>query len=69
MSIHHLRGDIRGMLLNWDDRLFRGMFKHDDGRPMEPREAKLVLMDQLGFDPFEKGCPGHISESVAEDKK
>lgn len=74
-TIIHIRGDIRGMLLNWNDRDFRGMFRHDDGRLMEPREAKLVLMEELaagrnyipygdcpGFDPVEKGCPGHEKE-------
>ena len=72
MSIHHIRLDIRGALLNWEDRMFRGMFKTDDGKTMEPREAKLQLMEELqkgrnyipygdcpGFDPVDKGCPGH----------
>lgn len=80
MKTIHIRGDIRGMLLNWDDRLFKGMFKHDDGRPMEAREAKIVLMNELAagrnyirygdcpdFDPVEKGCPGH--EQTAEASK
>lgn len=71
-KIIHMRLDIRGALLNWDDRMFRGMFKTDDGRTMTEREAKLQLMDELakgrnyipygdcpGFDPFNNGCPGH----------
>lgn len=69
---YHMRLDIRGALLNWEPRMFRGMFKTDDGRTMEPREAKLQLMEELAkgrnfipyghcpeFDPIEKGCPGH----------
>lgn len=72
MKTIHMKLDIRGALLNWDDRSFRGMFKTDDGRTMEPREAKLQLMEELSkgknfipygdcpdFDPIEKGCPGH----------
>lgn len=72
MSIHHVRLDIRGALLNWEDRMFDKMFKNDDGSTMSWREAKLKLMDELaagrnyipygsceGFDPVEKGCPGH----------
>lgn len=57
----HMRLDIRGALMNWDIAMFRGMFRHDDGRVMTSREAKLHLMDEL-----EKGhkyipcgdCPG-----------
>lgn len=76
---YHLRLDIRGALLNWDMRMFRGMFKADDGRTMEPQEAKLLPMDELqkgnnyipygdceGFDPKENGCPGHPVVAVAE---
>lgn len=68
----HVRLDIRGALLNWSDRMFHGMFKTDDGHTMTEREAKLQLMEELtkghnyipygdcpGFDPVEKGCPGH----------
>ncbi len=68
----HMRLDIRGALLNWENRMFENMFKTNDGRTMTGREAKLQLMDELakghnyipygdcpGFDPVEKGCPGH----------
>jgi hypothetical protein len=69
----HLCLDVRGALLNWSDREFKGVFKHDDGRVMSPREAKLALMDEIakghkvipcgpceGFD-YQTGCPGHES--------
>jgi hypothetical protein len=80
MTIHHMRLDIRGALLNWDDRMFRGMFKKDDGTVMTAREAKLQLMEELqagrnyvpygdceGFDPVEKGCPGHAQKIDAAE--
>jgi hypothetical protein len=69
----HLRLDIKGALMNWDDRMFRGMFKTDDGTPMGGREAKARLIDLVakghnflpygdceGFDPVANGCPGHV---------
>jgi hypothetical protein len=46
VSIHHMRLDIRGALLNWEMRMFRGMFKTNDGHTMEPREAKLQLEEK-----------------------
>lgn len=68
----HMVLDIRGCLANWSPRDMRGMFKHDDGRVMDPREARNVLVDELakgrrvlpigdeceGFD-YQNGCPGH----------
>jgi hypothetical protein len=71
MMTVHLCLDVRGALHNWSDREFKGVFKHDDGRPMTPREAKDALMDEIAkghkvipcgpcdnFD-FQKGCLGH----------
>lgn len=71
-KIVHMCLDVRGALMNWSDREFRGVFKHDDGRPMSVREAKNALMDEIakghevipcvndceGFD-YKTGCPGH----------
>lgn len=37
---YHLCLDIRGVLHNWTDREFAGVFRTDDGSPMTPREAK-----------------------------
>lgn len=67
----HVSLDIKGALLNWELRCFKGMFRPEGGRLMTPREAKDLLLDLLakgqrylpysdcpGFDP-EKGCPGH----------
>lgn len=72
----HMRLDIRGALMNWENRMFEGMFKTDDGKEMHWREAKYQLMEELqkghnyipygdcpGFDPVEKGCPGHPVEA------
>lgn len=68
----HICISIRGVLANWKDSDFKGVFMHDDGREMTPIEAKNSLMDELqkgrrvlphgepceGFD-YVKGCPGH----------
>ncbi len=43
----HMCLDIKGALLNWSDREFVNVFKDDDGRPMAPREAKMMLLDML----------------------
>ncbi|WP_017234946.1 hypothetical protein [Pandoraea sp. B-6] len=68
----HLCLDVRGALMNWKARDFKGMFKHDDGRMMTPAEAKAELLDELSqghnfipfgkcdnFDHKEHGCMGH----------
>ncbi len=67
----HVSLDIRGALMNYTARDYKGMFRHDDGSPMTWREAKLTLLDELakgrrylpfgvceGFD-YQTGCPGH----------
>lgn len=72
--------DIRGALLNWENRMFENMFKTDDGKTMSWMDAKLQLMDELAkgrnyipygncptFDPVEKGCPGHLIENKLID--
>lgn len=70
--IVHACLDVRGALLNWNDRTMRGVFKDDNGRVLSSREAKNVLLDEVakghhvipigggcdGFD-YETGCPGH----------
>lgn len=69
----HMCLNVRGALMNWSDSRFIGVFKHDDGRSMTPREAKETLLDELskghevipcgpvceGFDFSGGGCPGH----------
>ena len=70
-TTYHLSLDVQGFLLHAKPRDYRGMFKHDDGRPMSPDEAKAELLAELshgrlklpygpceGFD-YVKGCPGH----------
>ena len=72
-TIHHMCLSVRGALMNWSDRQFVGVFRHDDGRSMSPSEAKEALLDELskgrevipcgpvceGFDYKGGGCPGH----------
>lgn len=69
----HVHISVRGVLLNWSDSEFSGVFSHPGGRQMTPREAKAALLDELakghevlpcsddceGFDLSGKGCPGH----------
>lgn len=68
---YHMCLDVRGALMNWDDRRMRGVFQHDDGRPMTVFEAKQTLMDEIAkgrkvipcapcdnFD-YQRGCQGH----------
>lgn len=54
-------------------RQFKGCVRDDDGQPMTPDQFRAYLLAQqakghkyeamssdcVGFDPFEKGCPGH----------
>jgi hypothetical protein len=75
----HMCMDIEGFLNNARfPSSFEGMFKHDDGRPMTPQEARSELFEQLrmgrrviqmcpceGFD-YQTGCPGH-EESPSSD--
>lgn len=70
---YHLCLSVRGALMNWSNRRLAGVFRHDDGRSMTPREAKQTLLDELakghevipigtaceGFDYSGGGCPGH----------
>ena len=71
----HMCLDIRGWLMNHTrKRDYRGMFKHDDGRPMTADEAKANLLNQLAMGrkvlpfgdcdnfSFETGCLGHPTE-------
>jgi hypothetical protein len=73
-----MRLDIKGCLMNWKTKELKGMFRHDDGRAMSGEEAKDELLNELsrghnylpfgecvGFDPIEKGCPGHADGGKA----
>ncbi len=77
-TTYHACLSVRGALMNWSDARFRGVFSHDDGRPMSAREAKAMLLEELakghevlpfgppceGFDYSGAGCPGHTKESA-----
>lgn len=79
-KIIHTCIDLRGALLNWSDRIMRGVFTDDAGKVMSVREAKLFLLEQIamgrkvipcsgdcdGFD-YQKGCPGHDVTEPASD--
>lgn len=67
----HMCLDLRGALMNWTDRQWRGVLSDDNGRVLSPKEAKLYLMDEIAkgyrvipcspcdnFD-YQKGCLGH----------
>lgn len=76
---HHMCMNVRGALSNWSDQRYVGVFTHDDGRTMTPKEAFDSLLDELakghvvipigpvceGFDYSGGGCPGH---PVQEDE-
>ena len=55
----HMCMSVRGALLRSDKELI-GVFRHDDGRNMTPREARLSLMDELAKGneviPLSKNC-------------
>lgn len=46
--LRHIALNVRGFLRNhpFPDG-YRGVFKHDDGRPMSPNEARDHLLDEL----------------------
>ncbi len=71
VTSYHISLCVRGALMNWELRQFRGMFRRDDGTEMTPREAKSALMDELiaghevlpygdcdNWD-WKQGCQGH----------
>jgi hypothetical protein len=70
-TTYHVGVDVRGALLNWKAREFGSCCRHDDGRRMTAREARLAFMDELSkgheiipcgpcdnWD-WQKGCLGH----------
>lgn len=76
---YHLCLDVRGFLMNAKKRDYKGMFRHDDGRPMSQEEAKRGLLDELAkghvkipmapcdnFD-WEHGCLGHPAVEAAAE--
>lgn len=81
MSTIHLSLDIRGVLTNWSDDRFFGMFRHDDGHKMTAPEVKAELLEFLSrgyeyipmgkcdnFDP-KSGCRGHADAATPAQSK
>ena len=82
--VTHCCLDLEGFLSTTRfPRGYVGVFRHDDGRPMSPQEARSTMFDQLrmgrkvipvgpvceGFS-YQTGCPGHQKDAethVAED--
>lgn len=69
--IKHMSANIEGMLRNFKRKSMKGLIE-DNGRLLSDKEARAELQrlqslghklmpcgDCEGFDPFEKGCPGH----------
>ena len=68
---YHMRVDLKGALMNWQDSQWAACVKDDDGHLMTPREVKKRFIDLIGqgtlfvpmgdcdnFDQVE-GCKGH----------
>lgn len=78
---YHFALDVRGFLMRAKKSEYKGMLKHEDGRPMTPDEAKNALLDELvkghefipygkcdNFD-FKSGCLGHEVPAAQGDAK
>lgn len=79
--IKHMRANIAGMLRLYKGRKMDGLIE-DNGRPLTDKQARKHLAECLakgwkyipcgdceGFDHFEKGCPGHPSETDSITKQ
>lgn len=74
----HMSLNIEGLLKNYKRKSMNGLLQEDDGTPLTDQQARVHLHDLQakghkkmccsseceGFDPFEKGCPGH---TIQED--
>lgn len=72
-TIHHMSINIEGMLRQYKRKSMAGIMEEDDGTPLTDQQARIHLHNLQvdghklmcisseceGFDPFEKGCPGH----------
>ena len=73
-TTYHVGIDVRGALLNWSDREFRGVFLRVNGHPMSVYESKMALMNEISKNhkvipcspcdnwDYQKGCQGHPVE-------
>ena len=43
----HMCIDLRGALMNWEDRMWRKCVTADDGHTMTPQEVKMQFLDEL----------------------
>lgn len=73
---HHMSVNIEGMLRHYKKKSMAGLLVEDDGIELTDQQArihlhnlqvqghKLMCMSSEceGFDPFDKGCPGHPIE-------
>ena len=78
-TIHHMSVNLKGLLRNYKGKKINIM-QDDNGRVLSDAEARLHILNLMvqghklmscsndceGFDPFEKGCPGH---PVADEKE
>ena len=72
---HHLSINIQGLLRNFKNKKIN-FFNDDNGNRLTDKQAREEIKKRLdqghklictsneceGFDPFEKGCPGHSIE-------
>ena len=71
----HMRIDVRGAIMNWQDSEWRNCVTDDNGKTLTPQEVKRAFLNELaeghiylpmgdceGFD-YQKGCPGHPYET------
>jgi hypothetical protein len=64
----HMKIDLRGALVNWEDCSWQGCCHTDDGRLMSPAEVKAVFLDKLALgDRFYPMGPGSTEEWVFRD--
>lgn len=74
----HMRIDIRGAIMNWEDSEWRECVRDGDGKMLSPAEVKRGFLDELikgneylplgdcdNFDP-KHGCLGHPGVSTDE---
>lgn len=80
-TIMHASLCVRGAI-DWPAKLRAGLFRHEDGSKVSPRDARNYLLDRLaegkellpigepceGFD-YKTGCPGHEPEPETEAKR
>ena len=76
---YHMGVDVRGALMRWRAKEWRGVCKRDNGTPMTPQEAKQAFLDELAqgheIIPYgrcdnwdwKQGCQGHDCSAPPEN--